>query len=282
MNKLQKSLTINAMFSGISGIILITWNRQIASLFGTPNNTVFCVVGIALIAFSITIIYEIVKQRPLAVLWIIIQDFLWVIGSAILLVINPFEISKTGNSTIAIVAFIVLFMGINQSKAIAQIDTKNQKWFKQIVVKREVAAPKDSVWKVMSDVGNFHKVAPNLVDVKILSGNSEGLVRTCSHNDKESWTETCTSWKPGEEYSFEVNTSAPDYPYPLKYLKGTFKATMLTDSTTEITMIYDFALKRKIQNIFLYPIMKPQFSKTLKGIMDNWQNLIEKGVFTKK
>ncbi|MDB2606147.1 hypothetical protein N9Y48_00045 [Zobellia sp.] len=120
MNKLQKALQLNAIFSSISGLILILFNKQIAKSFGTDNNTVFWIVGLVLIYFATTIWYEISKQRKIAVLWIITQDFLWVIGSLILVVFNPFSITVIGNSIIGVVALMVLFMGINQSKALAK------------------------------------------------------------------------------------------------------------------------------------------------------------------
>ncbi|WP_187388317.1 hypothetical protein, partial [Seonamhaeicola marinus] len=114
MNKLQKALKINALFSGISGLVLFLFNIQISNLFGTKNNTIFLVFGLVLIYFSLTIWYEIKRQRKLAVIWIIIQDFTWVLGSTIILIFQPLNISKTGNVLIAIVALIVLFMGLNQ------------------------------------------------------------------------------------------------------------------------------------------------------------------------
>ena len=114
MNKLQKALKVNTLFSSISGIIMILLNHQIANLFGTTNNTIFWIVGLILIYFAITIWYEIRKQRRLAVLWIIIQDYAWVIGSLILIVINPFQITQIGNLIIGIIALIVLYMGITQ------------------------------------------------------------------------------------------------------------------------------------------------------------------------
>lgn len=114
MNNLQKALKTNALFSSISGIILILLNKPIAKLFGTNNNTVFWIIGLALIYFSITIRYEIKKQRKLAINWIIIQDYIWVLGSLILIIINPFEITLIGNLIIGTIALIVLFMGINQ------------------------------------------------------------------------------------------------------------------------------------------------------------------------
>lgn len=120
MNYLKNALTVNSIFSGISGIVLTILNKQIAHIFGTENSTVFLIIGIALIYFSITIWYERIKQRKLAVIWIVIQDFLWVIGSAVLLLLKPFQISQTGNGIIAIIAVIVLFMGVNQTIALSK------------------------------------------------------------------------------------------------------------------------------------------------------------------
>ncbi len=117
MNHLKKALIINTLFSSISGIILILLNRQIANIFGTKNNTVFWCIGIVLIYFALTIWYERTKQRRLAVIWIIIQDFLWVLGSIILISLNPFQITQSGIIIISIIAAIVLCMGVNQSIA---------------------------------------------------------------------------------------------------------------------------------------------------------------------
>lgn len=120
MNKLQKALGINALFSGISGIMAIILHRSLANLFGLEQSDVFWMVGIALIFFASTILLEVKKQRRIAILWIITQDFIWVIASAVLLILQPFNISSAGNSIIAVVALIVLGMAINQSKALAQ------------------------------------------------------------------------------------------------------------------------------------------------------------------
>ena len=114
MNHLKKALIINTLFSSISGIILILLNRQIADIFGTKNNTVFWCIGLVLIYFALTIWYERTKQRKLAVLWIIIQDFLWVIGSIILISFNPFQVTQNGTIIIGVIATIVLLMAVNQ------------------------------------------------------------------------------------------------------------------------------------------------------------------------
>lgn len=120
MNKLQKALKTNALFSSISGLIMILLNQPIAKLFGTNNTNVFWIVGLILIYFALTIWYEITKQRKLAVIWIIIQDCTWVLGSLILIIFNPFEITLIGSLIIGIIALIVLYMGVNQMIGLKQ------------------------------------------------------------------------------------------------------------------------------------------------------------------
>jgi drug/metabolite transporter (DMT)-like permease len=122
MNTLKKALIANTIFSSVSGIILILLHQQIANLFGLQNNNVFWIVGITLLYFAGTIWYEIKKQRRSAILWITTQDFLWVLGSLYLLVVNPFHITQIGNIIIGIIAIIVLFMGISQIIALRKID----------------------------------------------------------------------------------------------------------------------------------------------------------------
>ncbi len=118
MNRLQTALRLNAIFSGVSGLAMILFHSSLAELFALTNSTVFWVFGLALIFFAGTIVLEILKQRRLPIIWIIIQDFIWVIGSAILLIIKPFGISSMGNNLITTVAIIVLGMAINQLLAL--------------------------------------------------------------------------------------------------------------------------------------------------------------------
>lgn len=126
MNNLQKALRNNALFSSISGVLMIVLNRQLSSLFGTSNNTIFWSIGLVLLYFAITIGFEIKKQRRTAIIWIIIQDYVWVLGSIIILITKPFQITSTGNLIIGIIALIVLFMGIHQTIELKKFKNKTE------------------------------------------------------------------------------------------------------------------------------------------------------------
>jgi len=132
MNKLQKALIINAVFSGISGLGLILFHKSIANLFNIDQSNILWMIGIGLVFFALTILYEVKKQRRLAILWIIIQDFIWIICSAIILILQPFNLSSAGNNSIAIIALVVFFMAVNQSTALAQIKNTTEKCRKQL------------------------------------------------------------------------------------------------------------------------------------------------------
>lgn len=168
-----------------------------------------------------------------------------------------------------------MLIAINQLHTLTTVDSTNEEGIKELHFKRNVAAPKAETWKVISDVSNYHKVAPNIDHVKIISGEGTGMVRSCSHG-KESWTETCSLWEEEKKYSFEVNTSAPDYPYPLKYLKGTWEVEEIDLKHTEIKMIFEFGYKQKIQDIVIHPLLRENFKKISKELMDNWQTMLEK------
>jgi len=135
-------------------------------------------------------------------------------------------------------------------------------------------ANKEKTWRVISDVSNYHEIAPNIDSVEIISGEGEGMIRKCTHK-ANNWTEVATLWEEGEQYSFEVNTDAEDYPYPLKFLKGTWQVKEISKSKTEIIMKFDFAYKRKIYKLLLHPFMKSKFNKISEELLDNWQRKLE-------
>ncbi len=274
MNKLQSSLRTNALFSGLSGIILIILHRSISQVFGAENNTVFWVIGVLLVFFAGTIIYEIRKQRSLAVLWIITQDLLWVVGSLILLVYNPFDISSNGLLLIGVVGAMVLYMAINQTKALRQIDDNPEKPGKRWRFERIVNSDKPTTWQLISDIGHYDLFAPNIDDVKIVSGQGQGMVRTCSHG-KDTWSETCTLWSENEGYAYTVHTGEPDYPYPFRFLNGYWGVEEINPSTTRIVMQFDFQYKKRFQNILLHPFFRTRFFSIAEELLDNWQKKLE-------
>ena len=274
MNSLQRSLTANSIFSLLSGVTLLVMAEPMAGLFNLDSPMPFWIIGVGLVLFALSVYRQVKLQSPMGVLSIIVQDLVWVLGSIVLLIFNPFQISQTGNATIAVVAFIVLGLAMAQSQALAQSDAVPGSRIKRLSFQRDVNADAATTWAVIADVANYHQVAPNLDAVEILSGHGTGMVRSCS-SGKDSWTETCTLWQEGEAYAFEVNTDAPDYPYPFSYLKGHWVIHSLSPNQTRIDLTFDFRYRRRIHNLLIHPMLKGKFRKTGEELLDNWQRMIE-------
>ncbi|UTW64114.1 SRPBCC family protein [bacterium SCSIO 12741] len=272
MNYLQKALSLNASFSSLSGIILIAANRTVSNWFGLDEGLVFALIGAGLLFFSGTIAYQIKHQNTAGILLIIVQDLLWVIASLLLLILQPFEISGLGIGLIEVVGFLVLAMAINQIFALSRTKT-GAKELRTLTYERIMKGSQEKTWSVVSDVANYYTVAPNIDGVKILSGEGRGMVRQCSHG-KDQWTETCSLWIEGKKYAFEVNTKAPDYPYPFDELQGEWEVDAVSIQTTRVKMIFSFRFRNKLQHGLLYPILKKKFSGVVEELLDNWQDQI--------
>ncbi len=141
---------------------------------------------------------------------------------------------------------------------------------------RIIHAPKEKVWEVISDVGNYHEVtAPNINHVEIISGQGLGMKRVCSAPDGSSWEETCTVWKPGNEYKFVVNTQKEDYPLPLKSLSGTWKVETVSPLQTRLFMDFAYEFKSPFLSGYFLSTGTKQAQKDTEYLLDNWQRLAE-------
>lgn len=275
MNALQKILLGNALFSFLSGLLLCVFPQLVADLFAVQDSLVFQLLGAGLLLFSASVFRESRRDSAMGALSIIIQDLIWVLGSIVLLLFRPIEISLFGNVTIAVVMLIVLSFALLQSNALAQANQGPEKGSKQMLFERIVQAPQAKVWEVVSDVAHYHHFAPNIDDVKVVSGQGQNMVRSCSHKGR-SWSEVCTLWNEGREYAFEVNTDAPDYPYPISMLRGHWLVEPVSPKQTRIAMTFDFRYNRRIHNVILHPLFQKRFTKICKELMDNWEAELSK------
>lgn len=271
MNTLRKSLLGNAIFSAVSGILLILFHEYAAHLFGMSGSRAFWIIGFLLLPFALSVFVEVRRERLTNVLFIILQDGLWVLGSAVLLVFQPFGISPAGNWMIGTVAAVVLGFGVAQSIGILQTDSGSVYSRKKLAFGRKVAAPKSEAWDLISEVSDYHSVAPNVEGVEILSGAGEGMVRRCLNGDGQ-WTETCTEWKEGQRFVFEVDTSAPDYPYPFSSFKGAWEVEeAATDISSTIRMEFEFDYGQSLYALLLHPFIKKKFNRVCRELLDNWE-----------
>lgn len=116
--KLSLTLKINAAFSIFTGFAMLCFHHQIAAWIGIRQPMVLLTIGIILLGFAFlvykTATADIISKK--SVQFIIVQDWLWVIGSALIIAFQAFSINQTGLILIGVVAFIVADFAIFQQR----------------------------------------------------------------------------------------------------------------------------------------------------------------------
>ena len=108
-NKLRNVLKANALFSLLSGTIMLLFGKTLAEWMNISNALVLTIIGIGLILFGVYVYYNSAKAKISVneVKVIIIQDWIWVIGSLIIIMLQLFNINFQGFVLIGIIALVV-------------------------------------------------------------------------------------------------------------------------------------------------------------------------------
>ena len=107
--KLSFVLKTNAIFSILNGVGMLFFHNQIANFMGIGYPKILLVVGITLLLFG-ALVYKTGSDNIISkkmVKFIIVQDWLWVIGSILLIITQAFGINRIGFILIGVVAVIV-------------------------------------------------------------------------------------------------------------------------------------------------------------------------------
>jgi len=118
MKELKTYLRVNSTFSAISGLTMLVLFESLNRLFNISNTYVFPIIGGCLILFAAFVWFVTTRKlasKPLIKV-ITILDLLWVIGSFMIVLFGLFNLSKTGNTVIVIVAIWIAFLAYKQMR----------------------------------------------------------------------------------------------------------------------------------------------------------------------
>ena len=123
---LRNTLKSNAIFSFISGLLLAIFSSGIGQFMQVAMPGILMYIGIGLIFFAGLVFFNGFKTAidQNQVKFIILQDWIWVAGSLIIIIANPFSISLKGNLLIGFVAGVVAVFAMLQTKGLRHINQK--------------------------------------------------------------------------------------------------------------------------------------------------------------
>ncbi len=107
----------NAVFSGLCAIVLILLHNPISNLYNIPNPIILIGLGVGLIVFALLVLNSAKKANlnPTAVKTIIVLDFLWVLGSLIIIGFQLFALQYMAYVLMGLIALAVGDFGAMQA-----------------------------------------------------------------------------------------------------------------------------------------------------------------------
>jgi len=288
---LRKSLRANALFSLISGILLIATAGPLAGLmfaepvelFGFGMETVLFAAGIGIVVFAADV-WFISRSDRISLFQsklVVFLDAGWVVGSAALLLLWPEVFTTVGMATIIVVAIVVADLGIMEFVGVmmtyegeSEVSADYQGDHLTITATLATDLPSGQVWSVMRQQERYAEVADNLSSVKVIRGSAKGMVRECADPKGQTWRETCTRWEEGEGFAFRIHTDAPDYPYPIAELAGDWSVADL-GSGSRIKMVFQAKAKSGLMNKLAFKMMAVPFAPLCDRLMHNWVRMMK-------
>ncbi len=120
---LKSALLSNALFSAVSGAVLLIFGQSIADLIGIGDPLLYQLVGAGLIGFAGVVGWTGTRTpiNPSLVVLISLADGLWVVSTAILIVFAFGALKPMGIVALLAVAGVVTFFGVRQFQGVRRI-----------------------------------------------------------------------------------------------------------------------------------------------------------------
>lgn len=232
-------LRLNAVFSAATSVGALLGARALADALVVPPLAV-AVVGAGLFGFAAWLLT--LSRRPVERLrgwglFVAAADAGWVVASAVFVLLRT--PTTAGSALVLSTSVVVASLAVAQLRAAQRLDPEEAT---VVGVTRDIAGATDDVWVVMTDSELYGRLAPNLSKVIPFTRGTDGnpRERRCWDLQGRHWDETCTSWRPGESFSVRVHTDAPDYPYPLAALRGSWSVASAGPSRSRVTVRFEF------------------------------------------
>ena len=125
-NLLRRALRGNALFSMISGALILAINRALVQFLGLPNNASLTPLGIGLLGYAAWLLWNARREKISIVdAWIaVILDMVWVVGSYALLFAVRF--SSGGKWAVVFVAELVFLFAVMQWLGLRRVSRSSQ------------------------------------------------------------------------------------------------------------------------------------------------------------
>ncbi len=267
---LRSALLTNAVFSLSSALLMIFQPSLVGNWLGISAPLILQAVGVGLVIFAVDLFHQATRHRIATwrALYASVADFLWVIGTFILLVLFPSTLSLTGVALVISVALAVFLFGSWQLWGIGQahkLETSGQ--YRHCILVA-VNAPANTMWHVIGRIGDIKRYMPSLKRSSILDGKTPGVgaMRVCEDHVGKQWAEECIEFKEGQGFKVRFVSEAPNFPFPAKNMLGGWEI-IPAGKGSEVMIWWELEPKPKLLAPILLPLLAFQADRDFPNIV---------------
>jgi hypothetical protein len=269
---LRTALLANALFSALSGLTCIMFSSSVAALIGLGAPIIYQIIGVGLVGFAGFVAWTGTRQPISAFLAALISmaDFLWVVGTLLVLVLAAGALHPAGIASLIAIAAIVLFFGIRQLQGIGKLYALPGKpTTHKLCVAVDTPAPADNMWAVIADLGSIHAYSPNLTRVILRDDAQPGVdaVRQCTDVSGKTWGEHCTRYDPdARSVAFQFLADEPGFPYPFTTMVGGWDIVPKEDGST-VTIWFEVTPRYTLLHPLILALMSRNIARSFGEIV---------------
>jgi len=223
---LRRALSANAVFSLLTGSVMVISSSTVASLLGHGvEPLIFVVIGAGLLPFGAFVAWLASRStpEPLLALAVSIGDLIWVAGSVVLLAVASEFLKPAGLVATVVVAMFVLGFAIGQLKGIARLYSQGSGGRFRVCFDINSNGNANMIWGNLADLGAISRFAPTLVSSSLRSdsGPTAGCIRDCVDTAGRSWSERCKLIDHEQRtLVMEFLANDPGFPFPFVEMSG--------------------------------------------------------------
>jgi hypothetical protein len=269
---LRIALLTNAALPAGSALLLLVAPDGVSRWLGVAAPPrMLQIVGIGLVVFAADLVHQATRRRLATwrALYASTGDFLWVAGTVALLAAFPHAPSRTGTLLLLAIAALVLVFGLWQLRAIAQAHRISRPGHYRHCVVVAVNVPAGAMWRVVSDLGGIMHYLPTLMESELVGGATPGVgaTRVCVDRAGRRWTEQCTEFNAGRNFTVRFVCEAPDFPFPARAMRGGWDVKP-TAWGCDVTVWWELAPKHPLLAPLLLPLLALQADRTFPRVVE--------------
>lgn len=174
---LAEVMSLNAIFSALSGLVLASGAPPLAGWLGIPMWLVLSL-GLAPVGFAVVLVWLLATPHRLRTgAWFVVAaDLVWVVGAGVVIGLFPRALPPSGDAALAGLTLVVAALAAGQLRGVAKTGAGavSGTFPLEVAAERLMPASVDRVWNTVADTGRYADHVEGIAETTVMSGSGRG------------------------------------------------------------------------------------------------------------